>query len=63
MKVIRTKVRNFCSNCDWNEQEYIITNNESFKLFWAYGETDTEIGFCRKCAEDLYEQLENILFR
>lgn len=61
MRVIKKKNRNYCHNCDWEEAEYTISNNGSFKLYWAYGKTDSEICFCKKCAEELYKQLGDAL--
>lgn len=61
MTVIKKKTGCFCSNCDNREAEYVISNNGTFKLFWANGEMDCEIAFCEECARELNRQLTDSL--
>ena len=61
MKVVKCKTGCFCHNCDNKESEYTISNNGSFKMFWAKEATDCEISFCEDCVRDLFGQLSVIL--
>lgn len=61
MKVIKMKTNCYCANCDIRDAEYIITNNGRFKLYWASEKHDCEIGFCEKCAKELFTQFANVL--
>ena len=61
MRVIKYKTGCFCHNCDNKESEYIISNNGSFKVFWADGAEDCEIAFCEDCARELFNQLAEAL--
>ena len=61
MKVIKRKTNCYCHNCDNRESEYIISNDGSFKTFWAKGECDSEIAFCEECAKELFRQLADAL--
>lgn len=61
MEVIKKKTDCLCHNCDNAESEYTISNNGSFKVFWANNREDCEIAFCEDCARELFKQLGNAL--
>lgn len=58
MRVVKGKTGCWCSNCDNKEAEYTITSNNgtNFKLYWACGNSDSEIGFCEDCTKELFRQ-------
>lgn len=61
MEVIKKKTGCYCHNCDNNESEYTISNDGSFKVFWATSAKDCEIAFCESCAKELLEKLGGAL--
>ena len=61
MKVIKRNTGCYCHNCDSRESEYVISNEGSFKVFWAKGDMDCEIAFCECCARELLSGLKIVL--
>lgn len=61
MKVIKGKTGCICHNCDNAESEFTISNNGSFKVYFANSNEDCEIAFCEDCARELFRQLGHAL--
>lgn len=57
MKVRRVPPDNWCAACDEEMATVEISQDGSFKLFWACGPGDREIGFCDRCFEELKRQI------
>ena len=62
MEVKKIGKTHLCVNCDAQVAEVEISNNGSFKLFWACGPTDKEITLCRQCFKELKKQINAIEF-
>ena len=62
MKVEKIAKTHWCVNCDQQLAEVEISNNGSFKLFWACNPSDKEITLCRNCFNELKREINAIEF-
>ena len=62
MEVKKIEKTHWCVNCDQQLAEVEISNNGSFKLFWACGPQDKEITLCPCCFKELKRQINAIEF-
>ena len=62
MEVKKVKPDNWCCNCDQKLATVEISNNGSFKLFWACGPQDREFCLCDDCFKELRNKMNAITF-
>lgn len=60
MKINKMTRECWCSCCDNAMAKYEISNNGSFKLFWAAGNTDPELCLCEGCFNELKQLINEV---
>lgn len=60
MKIKKMERDCWCSACDEQYAAYEITNEGSFKLFWAAGPHDPELCLCKRCFNELKQLINEI---